>query len=149
MSSSTGWAGFAFPFRLRRIEGNEKGFFLTEILVLSFLVLACAASVLAYRVLAEGRRSVEAELTAYYLAREQTARMEAAAASYPQSRTEVAWLGKGESPVERNGVIFEVESLIAPHPEAGDMAAVEVRVRWESGGRRRETVCRKLVPYHE
>ena len=41
MSLSTLWAGYGY--RLRRRRNSQRGFFLLEALVLSFLVLACGA----------------------------------------------------------------------------------------------------------
>ena len=71
MSLLTLWAECGFRLRPRR--NNQRGFFLLEALVLSFLVLGCGASVAAYRALAESRVSAGAEITAAYLAQEQNA----------------------------------------------------------------------------
>ncbi len=149
MSSSTGWAGCACRFLRRKIKGDARGFFLVEVLVLSFLVLGCAASAATYRALAGNRAATGAELTAAYLAQEQIARIEAQPASYLRAHTEVPWLGAGSSPVEKNGAQFEIASIALPHAEASGLASVEVRVRWRTGDRSREEIYRKLVTYHD
>ena len=149
MSSSTGWAECACRFLHRRIKGDARGFFLVEVLVLSFLVLGCAASAATYRALAQNRAATGAELTATYLAQEQIARIEAQPASYLRAHTEVPWLGEGASPLEKNGTQFEITSIALPHAEANGLASVEVRVKWQTGDRSREEIYRKLVAYHD
>ncbi len=166
MSLSTGSAGCACRFLRRKTnvlarwffvqkpwrrytDGDRRGFFLVEVLVLSFLVLGCAASATAYRALAQNRAATGAELAAAYLAQEQIARMEAQPGTFLRTHTDVPWLGEGESPVEKNGTRFEVSSVILPHPETTALAAVEVHVRWRTGGRSREETYRKLVPYRD
>lgn len=147
MSLLTGWAGCGCRSRRRRTD--ERGFFLVEVLALSFLVLGCAASALVYRTLARSRAEAAAEITAAYLAQEQIARIEAQPASYLRAHGEIPWLGGGASPVEKNGCSFEVASSVTPHADAESLAEAAVRVRWETGGRSREAVYRKLVAYHD
>ena len=147
MSLLTGWAGCACRSRRRRID--ERGFFLVEVLALSFLVLGCAASALVYRTLARSRVEAAAEITAAYLAQEQIARIEAQPASYLRTHGEIPWLGGGASPVEKNGISFTLSSSVSPRADTESLAETEVRVRWETGGRSREAVYRKFVAYHD
>lgn len=147
MSLSTVSGGCAF--RPRRRKNKERGFFLVEVLVLSFLVLGCAGSALVYRALSQNCAAIGAELTAAYLAQEQLACIEARPASYLRAHTQIPWLGKGTIPVEKNGTRFEILSSLSPHAEAGELAEAEVRVRWQAGGSVREKSYRKLVAYHE
>ncbi len=149
MSLWTGSAGFACRMLRQRIKSDARGFFLVEVLVLSFLVLGCGASAAAYRALARNRAATGAELTAAYLAQEQIARIEAQPEAYLRAHQEVPWLGEGTSPVEKNDTQFEVASSVRPHGEAPGLASVEVRVRWRTGERSREEIYRKLAPYHE
>ena len=146
MSLSTLWAGCGY--RLRRRRNSQRGFFLLEALVLSFLVLACGALVVAYRALAESRVAAGAEITAAYLAQEQNAWIEGQPASYLHAHGAIPWRG-GEASPERNGMRFEISSSVSPNPETDTLASVETRVRWQIGTRRREEIYRKLVAYHE
>ncbi len=147
MSLSTLWAGCGF--RSLRRKSSQRGFFLMEALVLSFLVLGCGASAVAYRMLAESRVTAGAEITAAYLAQEQNAWIEGQQASYLRANGTVSWLGKGTTDLERNGTQFEISSSISPHPETDKLASVETRIRWQAGGRQREKTYRKLVAYRE
>ena len=147
MSLSTLWAGYGY--RLRRRRNSQRGFFLLEALVLSFLVLACGALVVAYRTLAEGRVAAGAEITAAYLAQEQNAWIEGQPASYLRVHGTVLWLGQETEALERNGTQFEISSSVSPHAETDKLASVETRVRWQVGGRDREKTYRKLVVYRE
>ena len=147
MSLSTGWGGCVC--RLRRRRTDERGFFLAEALLLSFLLLGCASSVLVYRALAQNRAFMEAEITAEYLAQEQLALIEAKPESYLRAHNEIPWLGEGASPVEKNRTQFEIASTVSPHAGTDKLAEAEVRIRWRAGGKERETVRRKLVAYHE
>lgn len=149
MLLSTESAECACRFLRRKTRGDMRGFFLVEVLVLSFLVLGCAASAAVYRALAQNRAATGAELTAAYLAQEQIARIETQSGAYLRAHTDLPWLGAGESPVEKNGGQFEVTSVISPHAETAELASVEVRVRWRTGERSRETTYRKLVPYRD
>ncbi len=147
MLLSTGLAGCAF--RLRRRKTDERGFFLIEAMMLSFLLLGCAASVLVYQALAQNRASMEAEITAEYLAQEQLALIESKPESYLRAHNEIPWLGEGGAPVEKNRTIYEISSSVAPYAESAALAEAEVRIRWQASGKSRETVRRKLVTYHE
>ena len=104
MSLSTWWAECGFRLRPRR--NNQRGFFLLEALVLSFLLLGCGASVTAYRALAENRVSAGAEITAAYLAQEQNAWIEGQRASYLRAHGTIPWLGLETESLERNGTQF-------------------------------------------
>lgn len=148
MSLSMWWAGCGSRSR-RRNSWNQRGFFLAEALLLSFLAFGCGASVVAYRVLAEGRVAAGAEITAAYLAQEQNAWIEGQPSSYLRAHGTIPWLGEESSALERNGARFEILSTVAPHPETGALASVETRVRWQIGERAREKTYRKLVAYHE
>ena len=147
MSLSTWWAECGFRLRPRR--NNQRGFFLLEALVLSFLVLGCGASVAAYRALAENRVSAGAEITAAYLAQEQNAWIEGQSASYLRSHGTVLWCGEETAALERNGTQFEISSSVSPNTETDKLASIETRVRWQIGGRDREKTYRKLVVYRE
>lgn len=147
MSLLTLWAGYGF--RSRRRRNNQRGFFLLEALVLSFLVLGCGVSIAEYRVLAESRVAAGAEITAAYLAQEQNAWIEGQKASYLRAHGMIPWLGGETADPERNGTRFEISSSVSPHPEAPALAAVETRVRWQTGKRQREEIYRKLVTYRE
>ncbi len=147
MLLSTEWGGSAF--RLRRRRTDSRGFFLVEALVLSFLLLGCAATVLVYQALARYRACAEAEITAAYLAQEQLARIEAQPASYLRAHGELPWLGQGGSPVEKNRTQYDISATVTPHGESPLLAEAEVRVRWQAGGKSCEAAYRKLVAYHE
>ncbi len=147
MSLSTWWAECGFRLRPRR--NNQRGFFLLEALVLSFLVIGCGASVAAYRALAENRVSAGAEITAAYLAQEQNAWIEGQSASYLRAHGTISWRGQEKAALERNGTRFEISSSVSQHPETNALASIETRVRWQIGGRAREGTYRKLVAYHE
>lgn len=136
-------------FRLRRRGNKERGFFLVEVLVLSFLVLGCAASAMAYRALSKNCTIMGAELTAIYLAQEQIACIEARPASYLHAHGQIPWLGQGTMPVEKNGTRFEIVSSVSPYGGASELAEAEVRVLWQTDGHIREKTVRKLVSYHE
>ena len=136
-------------FRPRRRKDRERGFFLVEVLILSFLVLGCAGAAAAYRALSQNCAAIGAELTAAYLAQEQIARIEAQPAAYLHAHAQIPWLGKGTAPVEKNGKRFEIISSVSPHGEASNLAEAEVRVQWQSDGRSREMTYRKLVTYQE
>lgn len=112
-----------------------------EVLVLSFLVLACAASALAYRALAQNRAALGAELTAAYLAQQQLAYIEAQYSPHGTSSQP----GSDLLQIERNGTQFEIVSSALPHPETGTLAVAEVRVRWQANGKLREKPYRKFV----
>ena len=147
MLLSTGWDGCAC--RLRRRRTDDRGYFLVEALVLSFLLFGCAASVLVYQALAQNRASMEAEITAEYLAQEQLALIESKPASYLRTHSDLPWLGEGSAPVEKNRTKFEVVSTVLPHAATNGLAEAEVRIRWQEAGKGRETVRRKLVVYHD
>lgn len=147
MLLSTGWAGCACHLHRRKID--ERGFFLIEALILSFLLLGCAASVLVYQALAQNRASMEAEITAAYLAQEQLALIESKPESYLRTHSEIPWLGEDGTPVEKNRTIYEISSSVTPHGESATLAEAEVRIRWQMAGKSRETIRRKLVTYHE
>lgn len=143
MSLSIESAGYAFHLRGRK--NRERGFFLVEVLVLSFLMLGCAALAMAYRAFEQSCAATGSELTAAYLAQEQLAYIEA----QPTAQGQIPWLGKGTAPVEKNGKRFEVVSSVSPCGDAGELAEAEVRVRWQSEGKNREKTYRKLVAHHE
>ena len=147
MSLSTLWAGCGY--RLRRRRNSQRGFFLLEALVLSFLVVGCGALVVAYRALAESRVAAGAEITAAYLAQEQNAWIEGQQASYLRSHGTLSWRGQETATLERNGTQFEISSSVSQHPETNALASVETRIRWQAGQRQREEIYRKLVAYHE
>ena len=147
MSSLTLWAGCAFRLRLRR--NSQRGFFLLEALVLSFLVFACGALIVTYRALAESRVVAGAEITAAYLAQEQNAWIEGQPASYLRTHGTISWRGGETTALERNGINFEISSAISPHADTDTLASVETRIRWQTGERVREETYRKLVAYHE
>lgn len=147
MSLLTLWGGCGS--RLRRRRNNQRGFFLLEALVLSFLVLGCGALTVAYRALAESRAVAGAEITAAYLAQEQNAWIEGQSASYLRAHGTISWRGQEKAALERNGTRFEISSSVSPHPETNALASIETRVRWQIGGRAREGTYRKLVAYHE
>ena len=149
MSLSTSRDGCAFRRIRRRAERGQGGFFLIEVLVLSFIVLSCGAAVMMYRVLDRSRAASEAELTAIYLAQEQLARLEAQPAAYLRAHEEPPWLGEGSMPLEMNQVAFDVSSRVVPSAETTSLASAEVRVSWSTDGRRREETFRKLVAYHD
>ena len=147
MSLWTLWAGCGFCLCRRR--SNQRGFFLLEALVLSFLVLGCGALAAAYRTLAESRVAAGAEITAAYLAQEQNAWIEEQHATYLRAHGTISWRGQEKTLLERTGTAFEISSSVAPHPETNALASVETKVRWRAGERVREEIYRKLVPYHE
>ena len=147
MLSLTKWAGCGS--RSRRRWNNQRGFFLLETLVLSFLVLGCGALVAAYRTLAESRVAAGAEITAAYLAQEQNAWIEGQSASYLRTHGTMLWRGGETAVLERNGTQFEISSSVSTHPETSALASVETRVRWQIGERAREETYRKLVAYRE
>ena len=147
MSSLMLWAGCAS--RLRRRRNSQRGFFLLEALVLSFLVVGCGALVVAYRAMAERRIAAGAEITAAYLAQEQNAWIEGQQPSYLRSHGTLSWRGQETATLERNGTQFEISSSVSQHPETNALAAVETRIRWKTGQRQREEIYRKLVAYHE
>ena len=149
MSLSTWWAGCGFRSRRRRNRRSQRGFFLVEALVLSFLAFGCGASVVACRVLAESRVAAGAEITAAYLAQEQNTWIEGQPSSYLRAHGTIPWRGEEAAALERNGARFEISSVVAPHPETGALASVETRVRWQIGERAREKTYRKLVACHE
>ena len=130
-------------------DRGQGGFFLIEVLVLSFIVLACGAAVMTYRVLDRARAASEAELAAACLAQEQLARIEAQPASYLRAHEDIPWLGGGGTPPEMNHVAYEVSSRVVPNAETASLAAAEVRVSWSVDGRSREATFRKLVAYHD
>lgn len=148
MSLSMSRGGCASRLTRRKAE-RQGGFFLVEVLVLSFVVLSCGAAVMMYRVLDRARAASEAELTAMYLAQEQIARIEAQPASYLRSHEELPWLGEGDAPPERNRVVFDVSARVVPSVEAASLASAQVRVAWSVDGRSREETFYKLVAYHE
>lgn len=148
MSLLTSWGGFGYLLR-RHKHHNQRGFFLVEALVLSFLVVGCGAMAVAYRTLAESRAAAGAEVTAAYLAQEQNAWIEGQQASYLRAHGTIHWRGQESVSLERNGTQFEILSLVSPHPETNALASVETRVRWQTGKRQREEIYRKLVAYHE
>ena len=133
----------------RKAERQRDGFVLIEVLVLSLVVLGCAAAVMTYRMLDRARAASEAELAAAYLAQEQLARIEAQPASYIRAHEDMPWLGDGSAPPEMNHVAFEVSSRVVPSAETMSLASAEVRVSWATDGRRREETFRKLVAYHD
>lgn len=147
MSLLTLWAGCGSPVRRRR--SNQRGFFLLEALVLSFLVLGCGALVVAYRAMAESRAAAGAETTAAYLAQEQIAWIEGQQASYLHAHGMIPWRGGESTAPERNGTQFDISSSVSQHPETAALAVVETKVRWKISGRHREETYRKLVAYHE
>ena len=147
MSLSTLWAGCGS--RLRRRRSNQRGFFLLEALVLSFLVLGCGALAVAYRAMAESRAAAGAEITAAYLAQEQVAWIEGQQASYLHAHGTIPWRGGESAAPERNGTQFDISSSVSQHPETAALAVVETHVRWQIRGRQREETYRKLVAYHE
>ncbi|MBQ4421848.1 MAG: hypothetical protein II880_02035 [Schwartzia sp.] len=147
MSLLTLWGGCGS--RLRRRRNNQRGFFLLEALVLSFLVLGCGALTVAYRALAESRAVAGAEITAAYLAQEQNAWIEGQSASYLRAHGTIFWRGQEKAALERNGTRFEISSSVSQHPETNALASIETRVRWQIGGRAREGTYRKFVAYHE
>lgn len=148
MSLLTSWDGFASPLR-RRKDNDQRGFFLLEALVLSFLVVGCGALAVAYRSLAESRAAAAAEITAAYLAQEQNAWIEGQQASYLRAHGTILWRGQEAPSIERNGTQFEILSSVSSHPETNALASVETRIRWQTGMRQREGIYRKLVAYHE
>lgn len=147
MLLSTLWGGCGS--RLRRRRNSQRGFFLVEALVLSFLVLGCGALVAAYRAMAENRVAAGAEITAMYLAQEQNAWIEGQRASYLRAHGTIPWLGSETESLERNGTQFEISSSVSSYPETDTLASVETHVRWRTGARAREETYRKLVVYHE
>ena len=138
MSSSTGSDGCAC--RLRR-RTDERGFFLVEVLVLSFLLLACSSFALVYRSLARSRVETASEITAAYLVQERLARIEAQPASYIHEQASVT--------VEKNDTRFEISSAVSPCAESAGLVEAEARIRWQANGKEREVSYRKLVIYHE
>lgn len=101
---------------------RERGFLLTETLVLALLVLAAAAAygvfAIAYRNTAASREMICAD----YLAREELAYLEASAA--PVS---CGWLGPAGAN-RQNGIDYTVSAEVSP----GDFGTkrVEVTVTW-------------------
>ncbi len=138
MSLSTESGGCAY--RLRR-RTDERGFFLVEVLVLSFLLLACSSFALVYRSLSRNRVETAMAITAAYLAQEQFALIEAQPSSYIHK--------PGALSMTKNDTRFEMLSSLSPHAASTDLMEAEVRVRWQANGHEREASYRKLVTYHE
>lgn len=125
-----------------KIFGDEKGFFLAEAIVISFILLGMSACMVMYKNAVAMRTDNAARTTAIFLAREQIARVGERAAKNAVSPGSAAWLGDA-SDLTLNGFRFAVDTDVALYD--ADFFRVEVTVKFDVRGKRGEEKFERLV----
>ena len=141
MSLSTLSEGCGFRKLRLKLLKNQGGFFIVEVMILSFLVLACAGTAFFCRALERNLEAAEAEITAIYIAREEIAKIEAPTLGGASIRDPFGEVRI----VRRNGRDFFVSSEAIPRADFNNLEEASVTVSWNIDGRFREKIYRKLV----
>ncbi len=126
---------------------NEYGFFLIEVLIVSFILMVAGYSFAIYHVIERERIMSETYVTASFLAHEQIAYAKSLSKASLKHNAHLDWLGDGASPIKMNNHEFYIETSI--EPLENDLRMVRVNVSWKERGKQMEKDYKQIVDCHE
>lgn len=124
---------------------KQQGYILLEVVVLSVVVMAMAASLMLFRQAQVVMQQDSVRLAGVFLAQEEFARLEGAMDRDRLQEGQYGWLGEGQLLRQENGS-FAVKAEVRAETVA--IWRVQVRVDWQVSGRSGELVYERLLCRH-